>query len=146
MEFLPRIHHIASLHQSPRVTVKIERDTRGNSLDGVSSCRCSTTSHGDLKTIKKNASQVLNSFLFMRRDLEQDNGHSSDLDQKRNGTLLVQTVHKKKWDRIAEQNHVDICREANTQHSDPRVHCHEERSKAQVVENCQCTSALMEND
>ena len=48
----------------------------------------------DLKTIKKNGSQVLNSFLSMQRDLEQDNGHSSDLDQKRSGTLLVETVHK----------------------------------------------------
>ena len=43
---------------------------------------------------KKNANQVLNSFLSVRRDLEQDNGHSSDLDQKRSGTLLVRTVHK----------------------------------------------------
>ena len=48
----------------------------------------------DLKTIKKNASQMLNSLLSMRRDLEQDNGHSSDLDQKRSGALQVKTVHK----------------------------------------------------
>ena len=46
------------------------------------------------KDNKKNANQVLNSCLSMRRDLEQDNGHSSDLDQKRIGTLLVKTVHK----------------------------------------------------
>ena len=45
--------------------------------------------HGDLKTMEKNANQVLNSFLSMRRDLEQDNGHSSDLDQKRSGILLT---------------------------------------------------------
>ena len=43
---------------------------------------------------KKNANRVLNSFLSVRTDLEQDNGHSSDLDQKRSGTLLVKTVHK----------------------------------------------------
>ena len=92
MEYLPRIHHIAALHQSPRVTVKIELNTRKIHWT-ESSCRCSTTSHGDLKTIKKNASQVLNSFLSMQRDLEQDNGHSSDLDQRRSGTLLVKTVH-----------------------------------------------------
>ena len=41
-----------------------------------------------------NSSQVLNSFLSMQRGLEQDNGHASDLDQKRSGTLLVKTVHK----------------------------------------------------
>ena len=28
VEYLPRIHHIAALHQSPRVTVQIERNTR----------------------------------------------------------------------------------------------------------------------
>ena len=65
-----------------------------NLLDGLSSCRCSTTSHGDQRTTRKNARQMLNSFLSMRRDLDQDNGHSSDLDQKRSGTLLVKTVHK----------------------------------------------------
>ena len=43
---------------------------------------------------KKNASQVLNSFLSMQRVLEQDNGHSSDLDQRKSGTLSVKTVHK----------------------------------------------------
>ena len=67
--------------------------TPENSMDELSSCRCSTTSHGDLKTIK-NANQVLNSFLSMRRDLEQDNGHSSDLDQKRNGVQLMKANHK----------------------------------------------------
>ena len=28
VEYLPRVHHIAALHRSPRVTVKIERNTR----------------------------------------------------------------------------------------------------------------------
>ena len=54
----------------------------------------------DLKTIKKNASQVLDSFLSMRRDLEQGNGNSSDLDQKRNGTLLVKTVRKENGTKL----------------------------------------------
>ena len=36
---------------------------------------------------------VLNSFLSRRRDLEHDNGHSSDLDQKRNVILLTNTNH-----------------------------------------------------
>ena len=58
VENLPKIHNIGALHQSPRVTVKIEllsklSVTPENSQDGLSSCRCSTTSHGDLKTIKK---------------------------------------------------------------------------------------------
>ena len=63
-------------------------------MDGLSSCRCSTTSYGDHRTTRKNASQMLNSSLSLRRDLEQDNGHSSDLDQKRSGILYVKTVDK----------------------------------------------------
>ena len=62
--------------------------------DELSSCRCSTTSHGDLKTMKKNANQGLPSFLSMRKDFHQDNGHSSYLDQKRSGILLTNTIHK----------------------------------------------------
>ena len=45
------------------------------------------------KTTRKNASQMLNSSLSMQRDSEQDNGHSSDLDRRKSGTLLVKTVH-----------------------------------------------------
>ena len=89
VEYLSRIHHIAALQQSPRVIVKIER----KSLDGLSSCRCSTASHGDLKTIKKNTNQVLSSFLSKRKDFQQDKCHSSDLDQKRNGIPPMKTVH-----------------------------------------------------
>ena len=63
-------------------------------MDGSSSCRCLTTSHGDLRTTRENASQMLNSFLSMQRDSEQDNGDSSGLDQRKSGTLLVKTVHK----------------------------------------------------
>ena len=33
-------------------------------------------------------------FLFMREDFHQEDGHSSDLDQKRSGILSVKTVHK----------------------------------------------------
>ena len=49
------------------------------SLDGLSSCRCSTTSHGDLKTVRRDANQALSSFLCMQKDFHQENGHSSDL-------------------------------------------------------------------
>ena len=59
------------------------------SLDGLSSCRCSTTSHGDLKTMNMNANSAPNSFRFMREDIHQEDGHSSDLDQKRSGILLM---------------------------------------------------------
>ena len=46
------------------------------------------------KTMKKNANPMLNSFLYMRNDLEQDNGHFSVLVLRRSGTISVKTVHK----------------------------------------------------
>ena len=69
-------------------------ETLENLQDGSSSCQCSTTSHGDLKTTRKNASQMLNSFLYLQKDSEQDNGHSSHLDERNSGILLVKIVHK----------------------------------------------------
>ena len=44
--------------------------------------------------MKKNASQMLDSFLHMQRDLEQDNGHFLVLVQRKSGILAVQIVHK----------------------------------------------------
>ena len=52
------------------------------------------TSYGDLKTTRKSASQMLNSFLYLQKDSEQDNGHSSDLDRRKSGLLSVKIVHK----------------------------------------------------
>ena len=48
----------------------------------------------DRKTTRKNASQMINSFLYMQKDSEQDNGHSLDLDQRKSGILSVKIVHK----------------------------------------------------
>ena len=46
---------------------------------------------------------MLNSFLYLQRDSEQDNGHSSDLDQRKSGALSVKTVHRGEWDKTAEK-------------------------------------------
>ena len=40
--------------------------------------------------------------LYLQKDSRQDVGHSSDLDQKRSGILLLLTDHKGEWDRVAE--------------------------------------------
>ena len=89
---------------------------RENSQDGLSSCRCSTTSLMDPKT-RKNANQVLSSFLSVRKDFQQDNGHSSDLDQKRNGIPLMNTVLKEngtelqsKWCWHLQKAHIPVFR------------------------------------
>ena len=78
---------------------------------------------------------MLNSSLSMQRDLEQDNGHSSDLDQRKSGTLLVKTVHKGNGTELQSKWCWHL-QKAHTQSSDPRVHCPEECLKAKVVENC----------
>ena len=107
--------------------------------DGLSSCRCSTTFYGDQKTTRKNASQMLNSFLYLQKDSEQDNGHSLDLDQRKSGILSVKIVHKVNgtvslnwWWSNSEK--------ADTQFSEPRAHCPEECSKAKAAENCRSTN------
>ena len=46
------------------------------------------------RKISKNANQALNSFRFMQKYFHRDNGHSSDLDQKRSGILLLNANHK----------------------------------------------------
>ena len=83
---------------------------RNRKITSASSCRCSTTSHGGLKTIKKNADQVLNSFLSMRKRFGA--GHLS----------FLGPGSEKKWYSISEDsphgemgqnsraNDVDICR------------------------------------
>ena len=64
------------------------------SQEGLYSCRCSTTSPGDQETMKKNASQMPISFLYLREDLEKDKGHSSPLVLRKSGTLSVKIVQK----------------------------------------------------
>ena len=73
------------------------------SREGSSSCRCSTTSHGDQETTRWNASQMLNSFLYLQEDLEKDNGHLLVLVLKRSGTVSVKTVHKVNGTKWAEK-------------------------------------------
>ena len=45
--------------------------------------------------MNRNADQALNSFRFLQKDFHQEDGHSSDLDQKRSGILLLNVNHKK---------------------------------------------------
>ena len=46
--------------------------------------------------MKKTASQMLDSFLYMQEDLEQDTGLFSVLVQRKSGILSVKIVHKVK--------------------------------------------------
>ena len=62
--------------------------------DESSSCRCSMTSDGDLKTLNRSAMLAPTSFLYMQEVSHQEDGHSSDFDQKRSGNLLMVADHK----------------------------------------------------
>ena len=76
--------------------------TQHNSKDELSSCRCSMTSYGDLKTMNGNAVLTPHLWPYLQKDFQQDDGHSSDLDQKRSGILLTSIRPRGEWDRVAE--------------------------------------------
>ena len=102
MEYFPRIQHVAGQPQSPRVTFKIERNTR--EIYWTDHLHVDVQRH--LMRIKgqRERMQVKCStrFSLWRRESEQDTGHSSGLDQKRGVTLSVKTVHKAngtKWQK-----------------------------------------------
>ena len=75
--------HCSSSKESKRSGTKWT--TQHNAKDELSSCRCSTTAHGDLKTMNGNVLLTPHSCLYLPKDLQQDVGHSADLDQKRSG-------------------------------------------------------------
>ena len=93
VEHFPRIQYVAAQSRSQELIVEISWDTREfHRKDYI---------HVDvqrrllwIKRMKKNASQMLNSFLYMQRDLELDNGHFLVLDQKRSHILLMIANHK----------------------------------------------------
>ena len=72
--------------------------------EGSSSCRCSTTSHGDQRTTRQNASQMLNSFLYLQEDFEQDHAWSFlGLGSEKKCYSISEDSPQREWDRIAEQ-------------------------------------------
>ena len=113
-----------------------------NFKDGSSSCRCPMTSYGDLKTMNGNALLTPHMCLYLQKYFHQDVGHSSDLDQKRSGILLVTADTEEKGTESLNSRWSNS-EKADTQFSGPRVQCPEKRSKAKEVENYQCTSVPM---
>ena len=51
---------------------------------------------------EKNANQMLDSFLSKRRDLEQDNGHSSVLVSEKKWNSISEDSPQGEWDKVAE--------------------------------------------
>ena len=79
-----------------------------NLKDELSSCQCSMTSYGDLKTMNGNAMLTPILCLYLQKDSHQDDRHSSDLDQE---DLLQK--YKERVERLSQQNRViKICTDA----------------------------------
>ena len=78
----------------------------------------------------------------MGEDFQQENGLSSDLDQKRNGILLTNTNRKENGTELRNKWWWNL-QKADTQFSVLRVQCPEERSEAKEVENYRYTSVPM---
>ena len=93
MEYFPRSHYIAARPRSPNAYGQNGR-TRTIPRTKSSSCRCSMTSYGELKTMKRNVLLIPHLCPYSQKDFQQDVGHSSALDQKQSGVLLTTKDHK----------------------------------------------------
>ena len=60
------------------------------------------TSYGALKTMHVNALLIPHLCLYLQKDIQQDIGHSSDLDQKQSGHSTYNERPQGEWDRVAE--------------------------------------------
>ena len=98
---------------------------------------------GEMKTMKRNVLLIPHLCLYSQKDFQQDVGHSSNLGQKQSGTPLTKKDQEENgieslywwWSKNSEK--------VDTQLSEQRVRCPEERSKAKEVENYLFTSVLM---
>ena len=96
-----------------------------------------STDYGDLRTTRKNASQMPNSLFSKERDSKQENGNSLGPNQKKKScsisekqsTRWIGTKWLKWWCQSAK---------ADSQSSESRIHCPDQCLKAKVTgENCQ---------
>ena len=94
VEYFPRIQYVATQSRSQTFTVEIRWDTR--EFQRKDDLHVDVQRHllWIKRQRKKNASRMLDSFLYLQEDFEQDNGHFSVLAQRKSGVLSVQTVHK----------------------------------------------------
>ena len=60
------------------------------------------TSYGDIKTMKRNVLLMPHLYLYLQKDVQQDVGHSSDLDRKKKWYSTDNERPQGEWDRVAE--------------------------------------------
>ena len=142
VEYLPRIHHIAALQQSPRVLVEYEH--RARKFHWTDYLHVDVQRHlmGILRQwkgmrIKRSARFSLCEKIFTRTMVI-----PRTWIRKRNDILLSTTNHKENGTELQSKWCWHL-QKANTQSSDPWVHCLEECLRAKVVENCRYASVPM---
>ena len=86
----PRIHHIAALQHRSKSSCQKWAYIYWKDYLHVNVQRHLM----EFLRLIRNANLAPSSFLFMREDFHQEDGHSSDLDQKRSGILLLNVNHK----------------------------------------------------
>ena len=84
------------------------------SQEELYSCRCSTTSLVEHKTMKKNVWQMLKSSLYMQEYLEQDSGHFSVR------YSISEDSPQREWDKMAEKMMLAFAESGHTS-----LPCHE---------------------
>ena len=67
-----------------------------NSTDELSSCRCSMTSYGEIRTMSRDVLLMPHLCLYLQQDSQQDVGHSSELGQELSGTPLTKKEQEEK--------------------------------------------------
>ena len=135
MEYFPGFTTLQLCYKVQELLSKLSVTPEYFSLTDHLHVGCSTTSHGDLKTMNRNANQAPNSFRFTKKIFTRK-------------MVIPRTCIRKKWhstheckpqgewDRVEELMMIKV--------SESGVHCLEERSKAKDVENYQYTSVPME--
>ena len=108
-----RIHHVAAQPQSSRVTVEIGVKHQRISQDGLSSCRCSTTSHGDRKATRMNASHMLKSSLLAKRFGARQGSFFGPGSEKK-WYSISEDSPQGEWDKMAEKMMITLAASGHT--------------------------------
>ena len=93
--------HCSSATKSRSSCRKLAKSQK-NSQDGSSSCRCSTTSHGDLKTMNRNAMLTPTSFQNMQKDFSPGRWSFLGPGSEKKWCSTHIDRPQGEWDRVAE--------------------------------------------
>ena len=143
VEYFPGFTTLQLCQQSPRVPCQKWTKSQNNLQDGSSSCRCSTTSHGDLQTMNRNANLKLNLVSIYTKKFGTGQWSFLGPGSEKKWSPISEDSPQGEWDKIVDLMVLKFG--DSTQSFDLRVHCPEECLKTEVVENCRYTIAPTHN-